>query len=241
VLDVENFPNHAANGERAVLLVRFFGDVLERADELLSALERLGQRGLGNRHRVRMKLKEVWDIHRERQVFHAETTAEPPAGNELYLQHARNLGSLARTNPSLDAPFELWLRTPTRIKSPGGELEPPDPKRLLRAVVARVHTMADLYGHTPLLRDDCEALLKQWAEDMDISGPYDTQYPDGLERISQRQNRRHSLDGYLAQWRFESVPMDVFTWLHAAERLHIGGSSAFGYGGIRLVQNMGRR
>lgn len=236
VIDVENFPMKARSGERAVVLFRFFGDLVDRAPELLDTLRQLGERGLGNEYRVSMKLREAWSTNGPGRHVIWSSDGGTGAGGELHRTVHRNLGHLTHSSSTLRTPFELWLKTPTRIKSPGGRLEPPTGERLLRAVIARVHSMAELYGETPLTREDCELLLREWAGSVDIAGPTNVYYPSGLERISQRKGRRHALDGYLAQWRITRAPASLMPWLFAAERLSIGGSAAFGYGGVRLVQ-----
>lgn len=131
----------------------------------------------------------------------------------------------------------LHFYTPTFIRrggDPRGSLEFAD---IVEDLVQRVSLLSQAYGAGPVYGRHEELALTDVAADvrMEDAAVRWVEVP----RYSRNQARPMTFGGWMGWVRYADVPCSVLPLLHAAEGLHIGKHTAFGFGAITLSDTGG--
>jgi hypothetical protein len=185
--------------------VVLLGDAASEGTQLVLALERMAEKGLG-KGRGRLALGTV----------HAET--EPAAA----------LTPPSRATDHLEV--EVATRTPLRLLREHRQIPSPSFADLLGAAVFRVAAVAAYHGQGVL--DVSMEQVRELAQGVTCEDA--SWEPFSVDRYSRRQNQHHPMEGVLGRARFAGPIGPFLPVLEEAGRLGIGKSPSFGFGQLEI-------
>jgi hypothetical protein len=203
--------------------VRLFGPAMTYWPYVVHAFETAGEEGVG-RNRVRFRLERVTDaIAGEPLVTGAEETGAEPSALRIPEQADGEM-------PEGPCTLRWRFETPLRIRH-GRRLNPAelDPFALVLAGRRRHDLMQHFYGEG----DADGGRENPWLDAERFETVASDIRPWGFERYSRRQRRRMRLDGLLGEATIRGPWHEVGAWLMAADRLHLGKATSFGFGRVR--------
>lgn len=125
----------------------------------------------------------------------------------------------------------VQLQTPLRIRRQGSLLEELDFPTLIRNITKRVEMINERYGG----QIDKASLEKVNSLSSEIQQRSNDFIVQQVDRYSNRKNQKMDFSGLLGVSTFEGELTNFTTWLKAAEILHIGRNTTFGYGKVEII------
>jgi len=216
-------------GSQVVFGLSLYGDLSRDLKGVLSALQLMGQRGLGSA-RVSFQVEQL--IQQTPMGQRLLWVATLPA--QLLCPHPGGLtdallGSMALCD---DVPVQLaQIQAVSRlhIKEQGKPIrQAPSALLLGRAVCRRLLSLlgevsSEEQGRLYGLLDGLESLHLCWDQC--------SQTP--LQRYSARQQQQHHIDGLMGSWAYRGQVIHLLPWLVIGEWIQVGTKTSFGYGSIQ--------
>lgn len=207
------------------------GPAVVLAPEVIAAVERLGERGLGNRH-ARLALAGVGCETGDGTVLPVMGPAGVMQAQALQTVTLAGLGAAWSAMSARRA--VLRFDTRLRLKSANGLLETAPPMRiLLQRLLERVSALGVLYGAgVPLPGDEVRGLLEH-AESLEIER-HDLFWQE-WERTSGRSGQRMPWGGLVGEIVYRGDLGPLLPWLALGEWLHVGAKTTFGLGHYTML------
>jgi hypothetical protein len=225
-------------GEQLTIALVLLGPALRDLTTIMRTAALLGERGLG-RQSIQASLTEVtahglsesvtiWpnDNRLETKLSAAEIErllSYLPDGvlPSLPLIQAEDIRQAAAQLPP---DLTLNFLTLTRLKRNKRFVKKPDPETVMRTLLRRVMSLAQLYGTTWIVKT--HELITSAAN---LSMSYDTDWQPA-SHVSTRQKRRMPLDGFKGRLTLYAVPEEIRALLLLGSFVHIGKLATFGHG-----------
>ena len=199
--------------------IRLFGPAIDFFPYVVMAIERMGQAGLG-RDRLPFEVVHVSD---GRQVIHDRTRSSelsPPQRSEVSLPTHGGAGH--------ERVVTVRLVTPLRLRVDGSVSRTPGLADIVRAAVRRFRILHEFCGDGAL-PTDLDGVFRA----VEAAQPEFTDVREFcVRRRSARQGVGMLLDGVLGEMRFAFRDSAFLSWLLAAQELHVGKATSFGFGRI---------
>jgi hypothetical protein len=189
------------------------------------AIAELGEEGLRPAGRYRLEAAAVIGPAGDRPYFtHADGLLAPPAVHDLREYRAA---------PSGVRRLRLRLATPLRLKE-GNDLLRAAPRydQIIHRLFGRIDQLAHAMDVSPpLAKPDRPPLLDEARAVRTTAA--DVRWTN-LERRSARSGQQMNLSGLTGEIDYEGEFTQTLPWLMAGRRLHVGGKTAFGFGGVEV-------
>ncbi|HLE85371.1 MAG TPA: CRISPR system precrRNA processing endoribonuclease RAMP protein Cas6 [Thermoanaerobaculia bacterium] len=227
---LRNEPQVISAGDCLELDLLLFGQAVALQGYAVLALERMAERGLGQRHRP-FVLQEV----RHQGAGGAWQTGyrrgERPWSDQVA---AAPLPAPLTSDGTPAAPERLTLRftTPTRIQKQGELQDRPAFRPLAFAMLRRALELAHCHVPGAEVSWDFNGYLRQ-ADAVRVTRT--TLHWHDWTRYSNRQKAQHSMGGFVGEIDLEGDLAPFLPLLHAAETLHVGKGATFGLGKVEVV------
>ncbi len=210
-----------------VFEVSCLGPLLPHLDDLVAALLPAQETGLGHpSYTFRLGCaalltcsgRVVW----EAPHLDVVRSRVPPADPADFDFHAP---AHVRVGTMVDVRVDFL--TPTAVSHGGLVQRVPGLNAVVDAVGRRLRELALRWG-------DSEAAMN-WPV---LAGDHIAEWSGGLagdhRRSRSQGGTRHDLSGFVGQVLYTNVPVEVLSWLHLAEQLHVGANIPFGCGQLRF-------
>lgn len=206
-------------GENLTFEVMLFGDAVKYTSQLISAIEGIGERGLGA-GRYPFQLDKITHSLDQRVIWQARIFHEV-AVRSAVLPY-RSLSSVEQVR--------LKTLTPLRIRRNGKLLKQIDFPTIIRNITRRIERISERYGGWI---DGKEAQRMQ-AIAADVSLVKEQLKLVNLNRYSNRTGEKMDFSGLMGELWFEGPLTPFVPWLYAAQTLNIGRNTTFGMGRVKV-------
>jgi CRISPR-associated endoribonuclease Cas6 len=204
---------HLASGTRLPCIFTSFGSSQPIAEKIILALQEAGATGRwGGRFRVDEVVSAVQPRIRRQSAQFAARTVWPPW----------TLGD----SPSVSA-VHLRFLSPLRLRIQGVVQRRPLFSEIVRALLRRLHILANLYSEVNLDRAWAEPLLAQ-AQDMRTLN--DDWFYMSESQFSARQGANKLLDGVWGEMRVAGDLSGLWPFLDVGQWIGVGASTGHGFG-----------
>lgn len=207
-------------GELLTFNLILLGDAVHYAEAVVKTLASTNRFGLGaskkafslSSVRHGTKYTSIWEAgHLYANLFHADQLSEISFGDYSWCS--------------------LQLLTPLRIRRGGELLLTIDFATIIRSITRRIEMLTERYGG--YVDTECIASIIDQSASI-ISRSADMHIAQ-INRYSNRRAEKMDMSGLLGVMSYEGELKEFTPWLQAAQKLHIGRNTTFGYGQVQIV------
>jgi hypothetical protein len=199
--------------------IRLFGSAIAFYPYLVVTVIDMGIGGLG-RDRIPFEVVEISDGQNSLQQ---EDALVPPTANQAFVSRQEQIDSNVR--------LRLNLQSPVRLRVGGEYARQPSLSDLVRAAIRRIRVLSHFYSDEEIAPSDLDRLL----DSVESVTPIESNLRwYEIQRQSKRQQTRMTLGGVVGHVEYVLPDSDAIPWLKAAEALHIGKATSFGFGRINV-------
>ena len=203
--------------DRLTFGMRLFGPAADHLAYVAYAFMRIGESGLG-RDRLRYVVERIDDGPRRLFAEGDESIAAPAA---------RRLPPLTAEDGTGADQAEVTFRSPVRLRKEGHLAERIEFAHLMRSIVRRLSILTHFYGRWIGPPGEHGRVL-------DLANEVEIVHNDSswieFSRYSGRQGKRMMLGGVVGKMKVRGPLGPLLPWLRAAEIVHVGKATSFGFG-----------
>ena len=228
IIDCNDFREHFKSGDTLRFDLTLFGKTICYFNQYMQAIYALGQNGLG-KDKARFVVARVTNSDNQDILI----------GNDIYMNRYE-VHTLAdyvayRKKQLKNGVMEniIEFRSPLTVKYNGEFLKEFSVEPVTIALLRRLYILACFEG---IMRDDCMSqILKRLFEECDMPVILEQEIsPVTVKRYSTRKDQRIALKGIKGYMKIDKIQNEMLDLYLAAEIIHIGKSTSFGFGKIRV-------
>jgi hypothetical protein len=214
-------------GDELTFRIRLFGASMHHVISLVGGFAQMARAGMG-KGRAQLALARLVDAPSKAVVYAGD--GEPP---RTELLTPLKLGLEATPGDAEREDAQLILLTPLQLERGGRMIERLTAADVLYACADRLALLAACHGLPGAELPDARAVADR-ARALGIEVQRDTTNRMALERYSNRQERKHGLDGLVGSLSLVGPLAEFAPLLRAASVTHIGKKTAFGFGAVHV-------
>ncbi len=235
ILDVSpSDDRNIKSGDSYCFSMRLFGKAISHLPYIVYSLIEIGKKGLG-KDRIPFTLKKVVQElqngdNKELYTRQNSNMTKPETENLIYKNN---------TNENYDGKLEIEFITPAKYRHKGSLSSDTSFDILFKTIARRTRIMAYFYGdiHEDIFDNSILNISEK------IKTINDDTHLSQFTRISGRQNRKIKMSGVVGKTVYEGNFTGLMPFLKAAEVLHVGKNTTFGFGKVNInfegVSNVG--
>ena len=217
--ECKDFRTSVSKGDILRFSMLLMGDVIVHAPQILQALIRFGEIGIG-KNWVKFKVEKV-ENHRGEVVFdgkNCENTRFAPNLVSEYVQSRMNLRKSKK--------LQVCFMTPWTQKYKGKFIKKFDGEAFADSVYRRVYLANCMEGNE----------MNQYNEIFKgLSVPNQEVKEREISRFSSTHNRKIDLKGLIGKFTLENATEEFLPYLYAGELLHVGKNASMGFGQYKVI------
>ncbi len=215
--------NEFQKGDVLEFSITIFGESIRYMPYFIFSFDLMGKLGFGEK-RHKFTLKEVKDFKTGKSVFDGEKIHTSNITQSTIQDYATQVCIF----PSQDTlHYTLTFDTPARFVEDKKDVTRLTPDILLNSMIRRYKTLHQFYGE--FVESDLELGNLQLAES--------SQRYESWKRYSNRQGRTLEQGGITGSYALSLTERKLALFLFCMEVLHVGKSTTFGLGKVRLMVN----